>query len=132
MTFFENELMKMFGKNAALTDIRCTGNTLVGRLTPDTIAKISFITTGIHGNYTTALIKVINPQSGEVDRHGINFCDAFGCSRKQGVHIWSSDDGMARWCNLTPNTQNYEAINRAAEQYLEMFLEPVQDMGMSM
>ena len=132
MTFFENELMKMFGKNEALTDIRCVGNTLVGRLTPDTIAKISFITTGFQGKYTTVQIKVINPQSGEVDRQGINLCEAFGFSRKQGIHIWDSGDGMTRWNNFTPNKQSYEDINRAAQQYLEMFLEPVQDMGMSM
>lgn len=47
MTFFESELMKMFGKNTAMTDIRCTGNVLIGRLTQDTIAKISFITNNI-------------------------------------------------------------------------------------
>ena len=132
MTFFENELKKMFGKNEALTDIRCVGNTLVGRLTPETIAKISFINTGIHGHYTTALIRVINPQSGEVDRQGINLSEAFGFSKKQGVHIWDSGDGMTCWCNFTPNKKSYEDINRAAQQYLEMFLEPVQDMGMSM
>ncbi len=132
MTFFENELMKMFGKNAALTDIRCTGNTLVGRLTPDTIAKISFISSISHGEYTGVLIKVINPQSGEVDKQSINFGDAFGCSRKQGTYIRDSGDGMTCWNKFTPSRQNYDAINRAAEQYLEMFLEPVQDMGMSM
>ena len=132
MTFFENELMKMFGKNAALTDIRCVGNVLIGRLTPDTIAKISLITNNISGQYTAALIKVINPQSGEVDRQSINFCDAFGRSRKEGIHIWDSGDGMTCWHKFTPSRQNYDAINRAAEQYLEMFLEPVQDVDMSM
>ena len=131
MTFFENELKKMFGKNEALTDIRYVGNTLVGRLTPDTIAKISFITTGIHECYTTVLIKVINPQSGEVDRQGINLSDVFGHSRKQNVHIWACD-GMERWRNFTPDRKSYEGINRAAQQYLEMFLEPVQDMSMRM
>ena len=132
MTFFESELMKMFGKNTAMTDIRCTGNVLIGRLTQDTIAKISFITNNISGHYTDALIKVINPQSGEVDRLCVNFCDAFGHSRKQGVHIWDSGDGMTNWYNFKPSAQNYASINNAAEQYLEMFLEPVQDMDMSM
>ena len=51
--------MKMFGKNTALSDIRCTGNALMGRLTPNTIAKISFITEKISGHYTSAVIKVI-------------------------------------------------------------------------
>lgn len=132
MTFFENELMKMFGKNAALSDVRCVGNSLIGRLTPDTVAKISFITSNISRQYTAALIKVINPKSGEVDRQSINFCDAFERSRKEGIHIWDSGDGMTCWHNFTPSRQNYDAINRAAEQYLEMFLEPVQDMDMSM
>lgn len=132
MTFFENELMKMFGKNEALTDIRCVGNALIGRLTRDTIAKISFITTGYHGHYTNVLIQVINPQTGEVDRHGINLNEAFGFSKKQGIHIYDSDDGMVRWCNFTPSNKNYKDINRTIEQYLEMFLEPVQGMQMNM
>lgn len=132
MTFFENELKKMFGKNEALTDIRYVGNTLVGRLTSDTIAKISFSKTIVHGEYPGVLIKVINPQSGEIDNHSINFCDVFGRSRKENIHIWDSDDGMICWNKFSPSRQNYEDINRAAQQYLEMFLEPVQDMGMSM
>lgn len=132
MTFFENELMKMFGGNSAMTDIRCAGNALIGRLTQDTIAKISLITNNISGHYTDALIKVINPQSGEVDRLSVNFCDAFGYSRKQGIHIWDNGDGRTCWYNFKPSAQNYASINIAAEQYLEMFLEPVQDMGMSM
>lgn len=132
MTFFENELMKMFGKNEALTDIRCVGNALLGRISPDTIAKITFASSIVHGQYAGVSIQVINPVSGEIDRQGINFCDVFGRSRKDAIHVWDSGDGMTRWCNLTPNKQNYEAINHAAEQYLGMFLEPVQDMGMSM
>lgn len=132
LTFLENELMKMFGKNAALTDIRCVGNALIGRLTPDTIAKITFVSSNINGQYTDVRIQVINPTSGEVDRHGINFCDTFGHSRKEGIHIWDSGDGKTCWYIFRPSAQNYASINSAAEQYLEMFLEPVQDMSMSM
>ncbi len=132
MTFFENELKKMFGNNSALTDIRYVGNALVGRLTEDTIAKITFASSINHGEYPGVFIKVINPQSGEIDNHSINFCDVFGRSRKENIHIWDSDDGMICWNKFSPSRQNYEDINRAAQQYLEMFLEPVQDMGMSM
>lgn len=46
--------------------------------------------------------------------------------------IWDSGDGMTCWHKFTPSRQNYDAINRAAEQYPEMFFEPVQDMDMSM
>ncbi len=122
----------MFGNNSALTDIRYVGNTLIGRLTPDTIAKISFITTAVHGHYTTALIKVINPQSGEVDRLGMNLGEAFGFSRNKGVYIWELSNNETHWYGFSPTKENYEAINLLAQQYLEMFLEPVQDMGMSM
>ena len=132
MTFLEKELAKMFGENAALSDIRCVGNALIGRLTDDTIAKISFITNNIHGQYESALIKIINPKSGEVDRQSINFNDAFKCSSNEKIYIWNGGDGMVRWNNFKPTKQNYDAINRAAEQYLEMFAEPVQGMNMSM
>ena len=131
MTFFETELIKMFGKNTTLSDIRCVGNTLMGRLTSDTIAKISIITTGYADHYTSTLIQVINSHEGEVDRLGINFSEAFGYSRKKGIYIWN-DNGDCSWYNFKPSPKNYEAINHAAQQYLEMFCEPVQGMGMNM
>lgn len=124
--------MKMFGKNEALTDIRCVGNALMGRLTRDTIAKISFITTGYHGHYTNVLIQVINPQTGEIDRLGINLSEGLGFTRKQGIQIYDSDDGNVRWYNYAPDEEDYKDINRAAQKYLEMFVEPVQSMQMNM
>ncbi len=132
MTFLEKELAKMFGESEFMNDIRCTGNALLGRLTDDTIAKISFATNTIHGQYESALIKIINPKSGEVDRQCVNFGEAFGLPAKQRVHIWDSGDGTICWYNFKPTKQHYDAINRAAEQYLEMFAEPVQGMNMSM
>ncbi len=132
MTFLEKELLKMFGESEFMSDIRCTGNTLLGRLTDNTIAKISFATNNIHGQYESALIKIINPKSGEVDRQCINFGEAFGLPAKQRVHIWDSGDGTICWYNFKPTKQNYDAINRAAEQSLEMFAEPVQGINMSM
>ena len=132
MTFFENELKKMFGNSSVMTDIRYVGNALIGRLTDDTIAKISFVTNNIHGQYESALIKIINPKSGEVDRQSINFNDAFRCSSKEKIYIWDCGDGMVCWKNFKPTKQHYDAINLAAEQYLEMFAEPVQGMQMGM
>lgn len=129
MTFFENELKKMFGNNSALTDIRYVGNALVGRLTEDTIAKITFPGSIHHGHYPSLLITVINPKSGEVDRQTLNFSDVFG--QPKGVCVYDNDREVY-WRGFTPGSKEYKAINCAAEQYLEMFLEPVQDMGMSM
>ncbi len=130
MTFFENELKKMFGNNSVMTDIRYVGNALLGRLTDDTIAKISFISINIHGQYESALIKIINPKSGEVDRQALNFREIFGLS-KEDIYIWN-DYGKLSWYCFKPSSQNYKAMNNAAEQYLEMFAEPVQGMNMSM
>lgn len=129
MTFFENELKKMFGNNSALTDIRYTGNALVGRLTDDTIAKITFAHSINHGHYPGLLIKVINPKSGEADRQEFNFSDVFG--QPKGVYVYDNDREVF-WRGFKPGSREYEKINLAAEQYLEMFLEPVQDMRMSM
>ncbi len=130
MTFFENELKKMFGNSSVMTDIRYVGNALIGRLTDDTIAKISFITGNIHEHYESALIKIINPKSGEVDRQALNFREIFGLP-KEDIHIWN-DYGKLSWYCFTPSSQNYKAMHNAAEQYLEMFAEPVQGMNMSM
>jgi len=132
MTFFENELAKMFGESEFMSDIRCTGNALIGRLTDDTIAKISFIDNNIRGHYESVLIKIINPKSGEVDRQSIKFNDVFKCSAKERIYIWDTDNEITRWYNFKPTMQHYDAINRAAEQYLEMFAEPVQSMQMGM
>lgn len=129
MTFFENELKKMFGRNSALTDIRYVGNALVGRLTEDTIAKITFVSSIQHGHYPSLRVAVINPKSGEVDAQTLNFSDVFG--QPKGVCVYDNDREVY-WCGFKPVIQDYKKINCAAEQYLEMFLEPVQDMGMSM
>lgn len=130
MTFFENELKKMFGNSSVMTDIRYVGNALIGKLTDDTIAKISFITGNIHGHYESALIKIINPKSGEVDRQALKFREIFGLP-KEDIHIWD-DYGKLSWYCFTPSSQNYKAMHSAAEQYLEMFAEPVQGMQMGM
>ena len=132
MTFFETELMKMFGKNTALSDIRCTGNALLGRLTPETIAKVSFATSMEADKYTSIKVSVINTRIGAVDTHTINFCDAFNRPREDKIYIWSPNDEQPRWYIFKPNQKNYEQINLAAQQYLEMFSEPVQEMGMAM
>lgn len=113
-----------------MSDIRCTGNALLGRLTDDTIAKISFATNNIHGQYESALIKIINPKSGEVDRQSLNFGNVFGQSKK-GIYIYD-DDRDVYWRGIVPSRQDYKAMNSAAEQYLEMFAEPVQGMQMGM
>ncbi len=130
MTFFENELKKMFGNSSVMTDIRYVGNALLGRLTDDTIAKISFVNSISHGHYPGVVIQVINPKSGEVDRHGLNFGNVFGQSKK-GIYI-KDDDRNVYWCGIVPSSQSYKAMHNAAEQYLEMFAEPVQDMQMGM
>jgi len=130
MTFFENELKKMFGNNSAMTDIRYVGNALIGRLTDDTIAKISFVMSICHGQYPAVVIQVINPKSGEVDRQSLNFGNVFGQSKK-GIYIYD-DDRDVYWRGIVPSRQDYKAMNSAAEQYLEMFAEPVQGMQMGM
>ncbi len=113
-----------------MTDIRYVGNALLGRLTDDTIAKISFITGIVHGNYVSALIQVINTKTGEVDRQALKFREIFGLP-KEDIHIWD-DYGKLSWYCFTPSSQNYKAMHNAAEQYLEMFAEPIQDMQMGM
>lgn len=130
MTFFENELKKMFGNNSVMTYIRYVGNALLVRLTDDTIAKISFVKSIYHGQYPGVVIQVINPKSGEVDRQGLNFSNVFGQSKK-GIYI-KDDDREVNWCGIVPSSQNYKTMNSAAEQYLEMFAEPVQGMQMGM
>ncbi|MCM1167504.1 MAG: hypothetical protein NC299_15330 [Lachnospiraceae bacterium] len=130
MTFFENEIKKMFGKNSALTDIGYMGNTLLGRLTENAFVKISLFPSVCHGEYSALLIQVINPKNGEVDRQRLNFSDGFGEPEKSTYIREIYGDSF--WQGFTPTQENYEAINRAVEQYLEMFLEPVQEMTMSM
>ncbi|MCM1167146.1 MAG: hypothetical protein NC299_16470 [Lachnospiraceae bacterium] len=130
MTFFENELKKMFGNNSALTDIRYVGNALVGRLTDDTIAKISFKTGDVHGKFESALVQIINTKTGEIDRQSLNFRDTLGITEST-VYAWEYR-GEVSWYGFKPSERDYESMNQAAEQYLEMFLEPVQDMRLSM
>ena len=132
MTDFENELMKMFENNNALCDIRCFQNKLIGRLTRDTIAKITFESTNnIYIEYSFVSIDVINTHMGRIDSARIPFSRGLGVTNYQTPYF-TYDDGSCVWHNLTPEKQHYENMNREAEKYLEMFCEPVHEMTVSM
>lgn len=133
MTFFEKELLAMFGNSRHMQNIRCMGNTLFGKLAPYTIAKICFETTNTIGEYDRVYIRIINTQRGIIDEQYIDMADVFTASEKNQQHIrCDTFDGSGRynsspsWTkNIKPTPKDYENMHNEVEKYLEMFIEPV-------
>lgn len=60
MTFFEQELRRLFDHNAVFADARFTGNVCYGRLNEDVRIKARFVTCGCVDNYEALKITLIN------------------------------------------------------------------------
>lgn len=64
MTFFEQELEKLFGKSRWLEDVRIVGNTCYCRLTEDIRAKIQFTECGFADHFEGLKVTLLNRREG--------------------------------------------------------------------
>ncbi len=141
MTFFEQELQKIFGKGMGLSDIRIVGNACYGRLSGDIRMKAYFDTGRVADQYEMLKITMLNRNEGPIDSVALRFSDLWGRKKvnnpnfRDGIypHIWK-DGGKPEWYVYKPNADDYGQISRAASDYLDVFREPVQEpqMGQAM
>lgn len=137
MTFFEQELRKLFDHDAVFAGARFAGNVCYGRLNEDVRIKARFVTCGCADNYEALKVTLINRREGEIDSSLLKFRDLWG--RKQtsnpnfteGVfpHIWN-DSSKAVWYVYQPNKSDYQQLKDAVQTYLSVFQEPVQEQQM--
>lgn len=104
MTFFEQELRKLFGHDTVFADARFAGNVCYGRLNEDVRIKARFVTCGYADHYEALKVTLINRREGEIDSSLLRFRDLWGMKQTcnsnfgEGVspHIWS-DHGKVGW-----------------------------------
>lgn len=134
MTFFEQELRKLFDHDTVFTDTRFVGNACYGRLTDNIRVKIAFSTCGCADNYEALKITVLNRNEGPIDSMMLHFSDLWGKKTtnnpnfKNGItpHLWTSN-GKTDWYVYRPTRTDYKQLSEAVGIYLSVFQEPVQD-----
>ncbi|GFH94015.1 hypothetical protein IMSAGC003_00545 [Lachnospiraceae bacterium] len=141
MTFFEQELQKLFGKGTGLSDVRIVGNACYGRLSEDVRVKIHFTNTFSSDNYDALKVVLINRREGPVDSMVLHFSDLWGSRKvnnpnfRDGVcpHIWK-DGRDVKWYAYKPTEADYRQLSGAVRDYLDVFREPAlgQQMGQKM
>lgn len=141
MTFFEQELRKLFDHDAVFADARFAGNVCYGRLNEDVRIKARFVTCGYADNYEALKVTLINRREGEIDSSLLRFRDLWGMKKvnnpnfREGVspHVWICG-GKAEWYAYKPNGDDRQQLKDAVQTYLAVFQEPVQaeQMGQKM
>ena len=131
MTFFENELKKMFDSCDFITDKTYSGKTMLGKLGDDLRIKISFVTTRYADHYTALRVKIINRTEGEVDSETFKFGDIIGKQKtaydRIDPYIWSYG-GEDKW--YIPITNNQRSlIADTVTDYASMYLDEGMTMG---
>ena len=131
MTFFENELKKMFDSCDFITDKTYSGKTMLGKLGDDLRIKISFVTTGYADHYTALRVRIINRTEGEVDSETFKFGDIIGKQKtaydRIDPYIWSYG-GEDKW--YIPITNNQRSlIADTVTDYASMYLDEGMTMG---
>lgn len=137
MTFFEQELQKIFGKDMGLSDIRIVGNACYGRLSGDIRMKAYFDTRRVADNYEVLKITMLNRREGVIDSVSLHFSDLLGKKKvanpnfRDGIcpHIWKNG-GKAEWYVYKPTEADYRQFSVAAAGYLDVFREPAQEQQM--
>ena len=139
MNFFESELRKLF-------EDRYLDATFVGRhcyvpLSDETRANICFKTSGYADHYDTLSVKVVDRKQGTIDAINIKLLELLGKKQSpspylsDGVspHIWVNGN-RTEWYGFRPSARDYEAMQDAASDYMEVFADPeyLQSSSMTM
>jgi hypothetical protein len=135
MNFFEQELRKLFGHDAAFSDKRFVGRACFGKLTDSLRVRMEFITQGWADHYTAVKATIINRNDGPVDVLTLQFSDLLGKKTvsnpnfPNGIYpyIWNSGD-KTDWYVYKPTKADYAQISGALNDYLDMFRCPTLEM----
>ena len=137
MTFFEQELQRIFGKGMGLSNVRIVANAYYGRLSEDVRVKIHFTYRHSPYKYDALKVTLINRCEGPIDSMVLHFSDLWGIRRvnnpnfRDGIcpHIWK-DGGKTEWYAYKPDEADYRKLSGAVSGYLDVFREPVQEPQM--
>lgn len=129
--FFEQELRKLFGDGKIIESPRFVGRACLGSLDGDLRVRTQFVTAGYVDRYEALLVTVLNRTDGEVDRICLSLRDLLGVKQipnnpnfQDGLapYIWTYR-GKSEWYAYQPTDADYQALRRAAGDYLDVFRE---------
>lgn len=138
MNYFEQELRKLFGNDAAISDKRFVGRAFFGKLTDSLRVRVEFVTMGVADHYDAIKATIINRNDGPVDSVTLRFSDLVGKKAvtnpnfKNGVtpYIWKYGEEID-WYVYKPNKADYDRISEAINDYLDVYREPKLEMEQS-
>ena len=134
-SFFEQELGRLFGDGQVIRNPTYSGRSCFGTLGKDLRVRARFITTGYADHYDSLKITVLNRTDGPVDTLVLKLKDLLGKKSvpgnpnfREGVspHIWDNY-GKQEWYAYHPTAADYEVIQQAAKQYLDVFRDRQQE-----
>ena len=130
MTFFEQELKKLFGDGQEFLEPKIIGNTCYGKLTDQIRVRIQFRTGIVADCYDRLNVTLINRNQGPIDSMTIMLRDVWGMKRmsnrpseKVSPYIWTNNQDV-EWYGFTPTEQDDQKIKEAVGIYLDTFREP--------
>ena len=97
MTFYEQELRKLFADGTVIGSPKFTGRACLGTLGKDLRARVQFVTSGHADHYDVISVTVLNRTDGVVDKLRLRLKDVLGVKQvpgnpnfRNGVapHIW--------------------------------------------
>lgn len=138
MNYFEQELRKLFGNDAAISDKRFVGRAFFGKLTDSLRVRVEFVTMGVADHYDAIKATIINRNDGPGDSVTLRFSDLLGKKAisnpnfKNGVtpYIWKYGEEID-WYVYKPNKADYDLISEAINDYLDVYREPKLEMEQS-
>lgn len=138
MNYFEQELRKLFGNDAAISDKRFVGRAFFGKLTENLRVRVDFVTMGTANHYEALKATVINRNDGPVDTLTLRFSDLLGRKPvnnpnfREGIspYIWKYGDKI-EWYVYKPTKADYDQISGALNNYYDVFREPKLEMEQS-
>ena len=129
MTFYEQELRKLFADGTVIGSPKFTGRACLGTLGKDLRVRVQFVTSGYADHYDAISVTVLNRTDGVVDKLRLRLKDILGVKQvpgnpnfRNGVapHIWE-DGGKAEWYAFRPSAADYSAMRQAVSEYLDVF-----------
>ena len=110
MTFYEQELRKLFADGTVIGSPKFTGRACLGTLGKDLRVRVQFVTSGHADHYDAISITVLNRTDGVVDKLRLRLKDVLGVKQvpgnpnfRSGVlpYIWD-DYGKVEWYAFRP------------------------------
>ena len=138
MNYFEQELRRLFGNDAAISDKRFVGRAFFGKLTDNLRVRVEFVTLGRADHYEAIKATIINRNDGPVDALAIRLSDLIGKKMvsnpnfRDGIapYIWKYGDKI-EWYVYKPVKADYDQISESLNDYFNVFREPTQEMEQS-